>query len=282
MAGELLQALGETEACETDLRVWRGRVVQHLAGEAEHVGAGDELDGFQVVGETGEIAAVVVGHQVAGFAFWGQPGQKPGWCLTGGAFHQAAAFARQHQPASGREGAVELREHGRQPLRRGVVGGVVRQDAAEFAAADLQCGHRADGEAEFRVRRPGQFDHSRRHVHAEHRHSEGGQVCRHLAGAAAQIGDRPEGSREFGEGGQQAAGDRVQLGRFRHESGVGGGDGVVGLADGGDVGGLGHPAKVGDGTDTPRQRGSWHLPKGFRQMHTIFRQKGATSWHAWD
>ncbi|MFJ4820902.1 hypothetical protein [Streptomyces sp. NPDC088801] len=44
------QALGQAEAGETDLRVRRGRVVQHLAGEAEHVGAGGELDGLKVVG----------------------------------------------------------------------------------------------------------------------------------------------------------------------------------------------------------------------------------------
>ncbi|MEV0241966.1 hypothetical protein AB0I06_18825 [Streptomyces sp. NPDC050674] len=50
------QALGETKAGETHLPVRRGRVVQHLAGRAEHVGAGGELDGLQVVGETGEVA----------------------------------------------------------------------------------------------------------------------------------------------------------------------------------------------------------------------------------
>jgi hypothetical protein len=74
------------------------------------------------------------------------------------------------------QGAVELGEHSRQQLRRRVVDGVVGKDAAQRVVFDLQGGHGAHGETQVRVGASSQFDHPRRHVDADRRHPESGQV----------------------------------------------------------------------------------------------------------
>lgn len=98
----------------------------------------------------------------------------------------------------------------------------VRQDAAEFAVADVQSRHRADVETEARMGRPRQVDHPRRHVHAEHRHTEGGQMRSGLDHVAEQIQREPSqalGTDRRGAGlsrlAEGEAGQRSDLGCFR-------------------------------------------------------------------
>src|SRR3954468_8400052 len=73
---------------------------------------------------------------------WGQPIGREGHGVAAIAVCRTAVLtgayvAGEEEMSAGRQGAVELGEHDRQKLRRCVVGGVVRQDAAERVVVDL-------------------------------------------------------------------------------------------------------------------------------------------------
>ncbi len=74
-----------------------------------------------------------------------------------------------------------------------------------FIVEQVQCGHRPHVELQAWMRPAGHRNHRRRQIDAKSAQPERVQVCCHAAGAATEIGDRPDtgGLREFGERGKQ-------------------------------------------------------------------------------
>jgi hypothetical protein len=98
----------------------------------------------------------------------------------------------------------------------------------------VQGGHGALVEPQVRVRLPGHRDHLRRQVDPKGGQPERVQVCRHAAGAATEISDRPGtgGLHEFGERRKQRTVQRLRRKLGAQPLGVVDGDGVVGRPDG--------------------------------------------------
>ncbi len=135
---------------------------------------------------------------------------------------------------------MELGERYRQLLGRGVDDGISGEDAAESAIRQVQRGHRTLVEPQAWVGLPGQRDHRWGQVEAEGGQPEKAQVCRCVAGAAAEIGHRTGtgGVHELGECGKHRPVQRLGLEGRAETLGVRDGDGVVGRPGGVQIGRL--------------------------------------------
>ncbi len=148
----------------------------------------------------------------------------------------------EQQVAARRQHSLELGEHDWQLLRLCVDDGVESENAAKNSVGEVQGGRRPRLEPQVRMLSAGQGDHRGGQVDAEGGRPERVQVCRHVAGATSDVGDRSGvvGLHKFGEHGQQGTFHRFGLKHVTETLGVEGRNGVVGSLGVVQGGGFGH------------------------------------------
>jgi hypothetical protein len=160
--------------------------------------------------------------------------------------------------AAGCQHAMELREEAGEFVRRGVDDGPTRQYAAEHAVRDVQRGHRAHVETQAGVGLPGQLDHRGRGIDTEGLQPQLDEMSGDMPGSTAEVRDptAPTRPRDLGEGAQDRAVQRTVPQRVAEQSRIGGGDGVVGLADGAEGVVFDHAGDTGPRLEGDRARSS--------------------------
>jgi hypothetical protein len=141
-----------------------------------------------------------------------------------------ADLKRKLHVATRGEHPMEFGEDLRQLFVRDMDDRVPGHDAAESTSLEVQGCHRTLNEPQSWIRPAGDRDHLRRQIDPEHGQSEAAQMCRHAAGTAPDVGDRPGtgGLHEFGEPAEQCPVQWLSRKFVTDPLGIVGGQGVIG------------------------------------------------------